>query len=272
MADKRMLKAAGRRLEYQWIEGTKGSLTPLVLLHEGLGSLQLWKDFPAKLVAATGRSALVYSRYGYGWSEALEAPRGVEYMHQEALESLPEVLDQLGIERPILVGHSDGGSIALIHAGSGIRPVSALILMAPHVFVEDLTVRSIAEAKRVFQTSDLAKRLAAYHADPQASFWGWNDIWLLPAFKQWNIEEYLPSISCPVLAIQGRDDEYGTLAQLKAIEHGISGPCQRVVLADCRHSPHRDQEQATLDAMVGFLGQTVAAAERELEALNSLAP
>jgi pimeloyl-ACP methyl ester carboxylesterase len=244
---------AGHRLEYQQIPGTRAGAPALVFLHEGLGSLALWKDFPAELAAATGAPALIYSRYGYGNSDPITAPRGVDYMHAEALVVLPVLLDALGIGNPILIGHSDGASISLIHAGSGIRAVRALILEAPHVFVEDLTVRSIEAARDIYRQSDLPRRLARYHADPDNAFWGWNDIWLAPAFRSWNIENFLPRVGCPVLAIQGADDEYGTLAQLDAIERQVAGPIERLVLADCRHSPHRDQPAATLAAMRRFI-------------------
>jgi pimeloyl-ACP methyl ester carboxylesterase len=214
----------------------------------------MWKDFPQKLAAATGCAVLVYSRYGYGGSERLAESRGVDYMHREALDSLPEVLATLGIAEPVLIGHSDGGSIALIYAGAGKTPKPrGLVLMAPHVFVEQLTVDSIAKAKQVYASTDLGEKLGRYHDDPDATFWGWNDIWLLPDFFHWNIEEYLPKVACPVMVIQGADDEYGTLKQVEAIETQVAGPCERVVLADCKHSPHRDREAATLDAVMRFL-------------------
>ena len=249
---------AGQRLEVERIAGTGAGAPTLVFLHEGLGSVALWRDFPAKLAARTGAPALVYSRRGYGQSDRLAAPRAVGYMHDEALVVLPALLSELGIAEPILIGHSDGASIALIHAGSGRWPVRALILEAPHVFVEDVTVASIEQARIAFRTTDLGKRLARYHGDADHAFWGWNDIWLDPAFRSWNIEDCLPGVHCPVLAIQGADDEYGTLAQLDAIERGVSGPFDRLVLASCKHSPHRDQEAATLDAMARFIERSMA--------------
>jgi pimeloyl-ACP methyl ester carboxylesterase len=241
------------RLEYEQIAGTRLGTPTLVFLHEGLGSLALWRDFPAELSARTGAPALVYSRYGYGSSDPIAAPRRVDYMHEEALESLPALLGALGIESPILIGHSDGASIALIHAGAGRWPVRGLILEAPHVFVEDVTVRSIEAAREVYRTTDLKQRLQRYHADPDNAFWGWNDIWLDPAFRAWNIEASLRGVGCPVLAIQGADDDYGTLAQLDAIERGVPRPVERLVLAECKHSPHRDQPAATLAAMARFI-------------------
>ncbi len=248
------LAAGGHRLEYERIDGRPAAPT-LVLLHEGLGSVALWRDFPAKLVAASGCPGIVYSRYGYGWSDPREAPHGVDYMHREALEVLPELRAKLGLDDVILVGHSDGASIALIHAGSGRWPVRAVIVEAPHVFVEDVSIASIAAARRAYDTEGLRQRLARFHADVDGAFSGWNDIWLHPAFRDWNIESYLPGIRCPTLAIQGADDEYGTLAQIDAIERSVSGPFERLVLRDCKHSPHREQEQATLAAMTGFIAR-----------------
>jgi pimeloyl-ACP methyl ester carboxylesterase len=244
--------AAGHKLEYEWIEGEKDK-PALVFLHEGLGSIRQWREFPAQVAAATGCPALVYNRYGYGDSDVLAEPRvGVRFMHDEALVALPQVLSLLGIERPVLVGHSDGASIALIYAGAG-HPVRALVAMAPHVFVEDISVRSIEEAKRQFETTDLPERLAKYHRDPRKTFYLWNDAWLDPEFRRWNIEEYLPGIRCPVLAIQGEEDEYGTMAQLEAVARQAGGRCELLKLARCGHSPHRDQPEAALAAIAAFV-------------------
>ena len=173
-------------------------------------------------------------------------------MHDEALVVLPELLDALAIERPILVGHSDGGSIALIHAGSAIRPVAAVVTMAAHVLVEDISVASIAAAKTAFETTDLRAKLARYHADVDSAFWGWNRIWLDPDFRAWNIEAYLPGIACPVLAIQGEDDEYGTMEQMRRIGAQVRD-VELVELEDCRHSPHKDQPEAVLDVITRFV-------------------
>ena len=188
----------GHRLHYERIAGTRADAPTLVFLHEGLGSVALWRDFPAKLAARTGCPAVIYSRYGYGKSEPIAATRGVDYMHVEALEALPELRAALGLDTPILIGHSDGASIALIHAGSGCWPVRALILEAPHVFVEEVTVASIAEAKTAYATTDLRQRLGRYHDDPDSAFRGWNDIWLAPAFRAWNIEDALPGVRCQI--------------------------------------------------------------------------
>jgi pimeloyl-ACP methyl ester carboxylesterase len=245
-----LVEVGGHRIEVRTIAGDAGR-APLVFLHEGLGSVAMWRGFPARVAELTGCPAVVYSRYGYGASDVLAAPFGVDYMHREARETLPELLAKLGIERPILVGHSDGASIALIYAGSG-HPVRGLVAMAPHVFVEGLSVRSIEAAKVAFETTDLAEKLARYHADARRAFYGWNDIWLHPDFRRWNIEPLLPAIRCPVLAIQGRDDEYGTMAQVDAIAAQVGGPCEVLRLDDCRHSPHREQHDRTLEAVVAF--------------------
>ncbi len=249
----------GRRLEVQRIAGSSAQAPELVFLHEGLGSVSLWRTFPAQVAAATGCPVTVYSRYGSGESDVLGEARAVRFMHDEALQSLPEVLAQLEIENPILVGHSDGGSIALIFAGSSQTQASGgvrgLVLLAPHVFVEDLSVASIAEAKVRFETTDLPEKLARHHRDAAKTFWGWNDIWLHPEFRSWNIEEYLSRITCPILAIQGRDDEYGTMAQVQAIGRQAGGPVEIMELAECGHSPHRDQTQAVLEAIREFVGR-----------------
>ena len=242
----------GHRLETAWIAPIRPDRPTIVMLHEGLGSVALWKDFPERLAAATGAGMLIYSRYGHGASSLLEGDRPVEYMHHEAEIVLPAVLDHFKIERPILFGHSDGGSIALIYAGFRPDDVAGLILEAPHVFVEDLTVASIAGVKQLYRTSDLAGKLRRYHQSVDQTFWGWNNIWLDPRFKLWNIEAYLPAIRCPILAIQGLDDEYGTRAQLDTI--AAATPATEVVmLAACGHSPHRDQGAEILRRSTDFV-------------------
>jgi pimeloyl-ACP methyl ester carboxylesterase len=251
----RFFDVAGHRLECVRIHGAKSAPT-LVFLHEGLGSVALWKDFPARVAEATGCPVLVYSRAGYGRSSPAVLPRVPNYMHVEALTVLPALLDRLGIADPVLVGHSDGASIALLHAGSGSRPVRALVALAPHVFVEDMSIASIDEVRRQYETTDLREKLARRHADPDAAFRGWNDVWLAPAFRSWNIEACLPGVRCPLLLIQGSDDEYGSAAQLDAIERQVGGKVARIELADCRHSPHRDQPEATLAAIADFVATT----------------
>jgi pimeloyl-ACP methyl ester carboxylesterase len=264
------LMVQGRRLEVQRIEirrsetdAATGSPAPeLVFLHEGLGSISLWKDFPARVAAATGCPATIYSRDGHGASDPLTEPRPVRFMHDEALQSLPDLLAQLHIENPILIGHSDGGSIALIYAGSNQAGsnqagtddrVRGLVLLAPHVFVEDLSIASITQAKGNFETTNLPDKLARHHRDAARTFRGWNDIWLHPDFRAWNIEEYLPRIRCPILAIQGLDDEYGTKAQVQAIKAKSGGPVEILALENCGHSAHRDQPDAVLQAITEFV-------------------
>ena len=243
----------GHRLEYELIRApVPRPSSTLVFLHEGLGSLSMWKDFPERMIQASGCNALVYSRYGYGQSDALAAPRRVDFMHDEALESLPELLDKLHIDRPILFGHSDGASIALIYAGGSGRDVGGLILMAPHVMVEDLTIKNILMAKHSYRVTDLPTKLARYHANVDSAFRGWNDIWLAPEFRRWNIEEYLPRIDCPILAIQGEDDEYGTMEQITRIERGARD-VETLKLPNCGHSPQRDQPQAVIEAATRFV-------------------
>ncbi|MGQ9365153.1 alpha/beta fold hydrolase [Azospirillum sp. ST 5-10] len=241
-----------RRLESRWIPGDAAAPT-LVFLHEGLGSVSLWRDFPDKVAAATGSPVLIYGRAGHGRSDPAEGTRGVDYQHREALEVLPQVLDHFMIRDPILIGHSDGGSIALIYAGGSGRPVRGLVLEAPHVFVEDVSITGIETAVEVWNASDLPERLSRHHDDAEGLFDAWSGIWLSPEFRSWNIEEYLPGITAPVLVIQGEDDEYGTLAQVDAIARQVSGPVETLVLPNCRHSPHRDQQPTVLRAAANFI-------------------
>jgi pimeloyl-ACP methyl ester carboxylesterase len=240
------------RIQYDRMDGAGAEAPTFVMLHEGLGSVSMWRDFPAQLACATRSSVVVYSRHGYGRSAPLRTPRSVRYMHDEALIVLPQFLDALGIENPILFGHSDGGSIALIHAGGGGRRVAGIVALAPHVFVEDISVASIAAAKIAFETTSLRERLGRYHDDVDGVFRGWNDIWLGPEFRAWNIEEYLSPITCPVLAIQGVDDEYGSLEQTRRLAHA-AGDVELLNLANCRHSPHRDQPQKVLEAIAHWI-------------------
>ena len=253
----RHLQLAGGPIEYEeWPgQGRGHDRSPLVLLHEGLGSRELWRGFPAALHQATGRRMLVFSRHGYGQSTVVREPWGVDYMHHEADVVLPEVLDRLGYAAPVLVGHSDGASIALLHAGHDDADVGALVLLAPHVVVEDQSVAGIEAARDAYRTTPLPRRLARYHRDADATFWGWNDIWLSPAFRSWDITDRLPGIAVPVLVVQGEDDEYGTVRQLELIREGVAGHFEGVLLADCRHAPHLDQPRATLAALTAFLDE-----------------
>ena len=252
------LVAAGHRLEARWLGPAPGGRPCLVLLHEGLGSAAGWRDFPERLAAATGLGALVYSRWGYGKSDPVSLPRPLRYMHDEAFDALPEVLRGSGVREAVLVGHSDGGSIALLLAGSGLPAAAAIagvVTLAPHVFVEDLSVQSIAAAAEAYRTGDLRARLARQHGDNvDGAFWGWNRAWLDPAFRSWNIEAYLPRIGVPQLVIQGAEDPFGTLAQVDAIETKSGGPVARLVLSPCGHAPQKDQPEATLEAVARFVG------------------
>ncbi|HEV3483615.1 MAG TPA: alpha/beta hydrolase [Candidatus Acidoferrales bacterium] len=225
---------------------------------EGLGSVAQWKDFPSQLGEETGAGIFVYSRYGHGNSAPLGEPRPPSYMHHEAQIVLPEILHKACIEQPVLLGHSDGASIAILYAGMFPDSPAGLILEAPHVFVEDLTVASIAQARVLYSDTDLPRRLSRFHANADSLFWGWNNIWLDPNFRTWNIESFLDLIHCPVLVLQGAQDEYGTTAQIDAIRARIPST-SAIILENCKYAPHRDQREATLSAISQFL-RTVAQA------------
>jgi pimeloyl-ACP methyl ester carboxylesterase len=250
-----------RRLHYRAIPGN-AARPPLVFLHEGLGSAELWRDFPDRVAARLGARALLYSRFGYGRSDGLTGRRTPQFMHEEALTVLPALLAATGIETPLLVGHSDGASIALIHAARARRPVAGLVLMAPHVFVEPVCLESIAKIRAAYLKSasavdGLKRRLAKYHTRVDDAFLGWADAWLAPDFRAWSIEDLIGAIAAPMLLIQGRDDEYGTLAQLDRIEARAAGRVSRLVLAACGHAPHRDCEAAVLEAIAAFVALQV---------------
>ncbi len=240
------IEAGGHRLEYETIPGDP----VIVFVHEGLGSVAMWKDFPRALAQRTGCGALIYSRYGYGNSDRLAAPFGPYFMHHEALETLPDLLSKLNLERPILFGHSDGGSIALIYAGT--HAARGAIVLAPHVFIEQMAIDSIGLAERNFSSGALRAKLARYHRDPDATFRGWCEIWLRPTFRAWNIEEFLPKIACPILAIQGIDDEYGSMEHIERIARQ-SPRVELLKLPDCRHSAHFDQREAVMQASAKFI-------------------
>jgi pimeloyl-ACP methyl ester carboxylesterase len=229
-------------IEYAWVGADVSAHPVVVFLHEGLGSLAMWKDFPRQFCEAHRLRGLVFSRYGYGNSTARRADDrwGPDFMHRQAFEVLPPLFAALGIERPWLFGHSDGGSIALLHAARYPHQVGGVVAVAPHLFVEPVTITNIAAARAAYLEGGLRARLARHHADVDSAFWGWNDIWLDPAFRDWNIERELNDIRCPLLAVQGEDDEYGTLEQVHAIGRIVPG-AQVAVLARCGHSPHRDQ-------------------------------
>lgn len=232
-------------LEVRWVGSADPALPVMVFLHEGLGSVAMWKDFPQQFCEQHGLRGLVYSRYGYGNSTPRPADERwqPDFMHRQAVEVLPALLDTLGVERPWLFGHSDGGSIALLHAARFAENLRGVIVLAPHILVEDISVASIRLARDAYLSGGLRERLARYHADVDSAFWGWNTIWLDPAFRDWNIEAELAGIACPVLAIQGADDEYGTLEQVAGIARKAP-QAQVLVLPQCGHSPHRDQPEA----------------------------
>lgn len=242
----------GRLLETSFIESRTNEGATIVMLHSGLGSMNLWHKFPSKLAEATGCSVLLYSRYGYGRSEVLREKRDKFYLHHEGYEVLPKVLEQFKITRPILFGHSDGATIALLYAAKYPAKPLGVILEAPHVFVEEITIEGILEAKDDFKNGDLGKKLQPHHTDAEKTFWGWNDIWLDASFRDWNIEGEIRTIQSPILAIQGEDDQYGTLAQLDAIK-AVTPNTELLVLSNCRHSPHSDQAEAVLAKSAEFI-------------------
>jgi pimeloyl-ACP methyl ester carboxylesterase len=253
-----MVEINGVRLEVRRIAG-RADLATIVFLHEGLGSVALWTqrglDWPQAVCEATGRAGIVYSRRGYGRSAPVPDVRGSgrlppDYMHREAWEVLPALLQALNISRPVLLGHSDGATIALLHASR--HPVSACIAMAPHVLVEDIAVQAITEAKAAFESGALRERLARYHAEVDVAFWQWNDVWLSEGFRRFDIREECGRITAPLLLVQGLDDEYGTLRQLDEIAQ-VAPHARQLRLAACGHSPQRDQPAQTLEAVTDFL-------------------
>jgi pimeloyl-ACP methyl ester carboxylesterase len=251
-----VMQVSGAGLEVQRLPGPAGrQRAPIIFLHEGLGSVAMWRDWPAQVCAETGRAGIVYSRRGYGQSDSIPDVRGAgrlgpDYMHREALEVLPELMDALDIGLPVLLGHSDGGTIALLHAAH--LPVTACVVMAPHVIVEDKSVQAIAEARRAYETGNLRQGLQRHHRDPDSAFWQWNDVWLSPAFRGFDIRAECRRIEAPILAIQGEDDPYGSLQQIDDIQP-TRGPFARLVLPQCGHSPHRDQPERTLESVAQFL-------------------
>lgn len=251
----RFVEVCGHRLEYVDIPAHQVHRPPLLFLHEGLGSVAMWRDFPASVAAATGCRIVVYSRYGFGRSSARSAPYTPRFMHEEALDILPAMRSALAIDRPVLIGHSTGGSMALIHAGARNSDVIGLVVMAPLTFVEEFNLESIGKAKTTYQTTDMRERLARHHDDVDGVFWGWNDIWLHPDFKSWTIAADLAGIRCPILAILGEDDEYSTMAQIDVIQQNAvnAASLDFLKLADCRHSPHRDQPAIVIQAITRFI-------------------
>jgi len=256
--DPQFINVNSVKLECLQLDAGAGPEKPvLVFLHEGLGCVAMWRDFPEKLCQEVGLNGFVYSRQGYGASDPIPLPRPVEYMHHEGLNVVSPVLDAAGISSTILIGHSNGGSIAIIHAGAVKDPrVKAIILIAAHIFNEEVTVNSIAKAKIAYETTDLRQGLTKYHGDNvDCAFRGWNDIWLHADFWHWNIEEFLPGIDVPSLVMQGADDQYGSVAQVNAIEAGLNCLTETVIIEGAKHSAHLDQPAATIKAITNFIDQ-----------------
>jgi pimeloyl-ACP methyl ester carboxylesterase len=248
----------GQHLEYRWIGPSPEDEPTIVFLHEGLGCLAMWSDFPDRLASATGCGALVYSRMGHGASDPVRGPRPVRFMHDEALDLLPAVIERFKLKEVVLFGHSDGASIAIIYAGVRLGRMRALILEAPHVFVEPICIESITRIARAYETTRLRERLARYHGgNTDSMFRTWTDVWLRPEFRRWNIEEYLPAIESPVLVVQGEDDKYGTVRQVDAVVTQVSGPAKSLVLAHCGHSPHSERPDEVLETTGRFIRQTL---------------
>lgn len=247
------LTADGKALEYRCVGPAPDQAPTIVMLHEGLGSVALWRDFPDRVSEVTGMGVCVYSRAGYGQSDLADLPRPFDYMTREAIEVLPDVLNVIGFQRGLLMGHSDGATIAAIYAGSveDFR-VRGLILMAPHFFTEPMGLAAITEARKAYETGDLKSRMTKYHRDPDNTFYGWNDSWLDPAFEHWNVADVIDYLRIPTLAIQGAQDQYGTCAQIREIEERSYAPVDTLILESCHHSPHLDQPDAVLGAVAEF--------------------
>jgi pimeloyl-ACP methyl ester carboxylesterase len=241
----------GGALEVIEIPGDPG-LPGLLLMHGGLGSAQLWEQFAPSIALATGCRTVAFSRHGHGWSARPPTRRSTRFMHDEARDVVPEVLSRLGLKRPIMVGHSDGASIALIYAAE--HSVPGIVAMAPHVFVQDICIDEITRAREHYLTGDLRQKMAPHHKDVDAAFFGWCDPWLDPDFRHWDIRDLLPRVASPLLAIQGVDDQYGTLAQLDEIERLTSGPVERLQL-DCRHAPFMQRQDETVAAVSHFVAR-----------------
>lgn len=250
---------AGKTLEYICIGPSPDKSPTLVLLHEGLGCIRLWRDFPVELSRATGFGVFAYSRAGYGQSDPTELPRPLDYMTQEAVDVLPVALDAIGVQRAVLLGHSDGATIAAIHAGCVVDPrIFGAVLIAPHFFTEASGLLAIENARDAFNNGDLRARLAKYHAEPDNAFRGWNDSWLHPDFKQWHIADVLGTIQCPILAIQGRKDPYGSLAQIDVVKQRVvHARVSTLIVDDCQHAPHLEHAQAVTTAIADFCIQAM---------------
>lgn len=253
------LTVNGQKLEYFWHGPGPSKAPTLLFLHEGLGCAAMWHGFPAALADRTGCGAFVFSRLGYGGSDACELPRPIRFMHAEGLLTLPALIQAAGIGKAILIGHSDGGSIALIYAGGTAAPaLLGVITESAHVFCEPLTVMAIEKARHNYRHQGLKAALEKYHGpNTHCAFWGWNDTWLDPEFLHWNIEDYLPGISVPVLAIQGAADEYGTLAQVDTISAQAGAGAEVCIFENCGHAPHKKKPDATLNVMSSFIERLI---------------
>jgi pimeloyl-ACP methyl ester carboxylesterase len=252
------LSIDGSELEYRMIGPPPDQAPTIVLLHEGLGSAALWGDFPEQLQAATGTGVFVYSRAGYGASSPVKLPRPLDYMQIEALDVLPKLLDAIGFRRGLLVGHSDGASIAAVYAG-GVQDhrIGGVALMAPHFIVEDMGLKAIAETRTAYETTNLREKLARWHKDVDNAFYGWSGAWLDPKFRNWDISEYLAYIRVPIVIIQGADDQYGTSRQVEIAREECYCPVEVTILAGTGHSPHREAPGATLNALSEFAKATL---------------
>jgi len=259
------LEIDGEWLEYVCFGPAPSKSPTIILLHEGLGSVSLWKDFPERLARATGLGVFVYSRYGYGKSSPCDLPRPLDYMTREAVDVLPKILGAIEISKGILMGHSDGGTIASIYVGSleDFR-IRGLIVMAPHYFTESEGLSSIAQSKELYENGDLKARLAKYHDDVDCAFWGWNAAWLDPEFKEWNVSEVIDYLRIPTFAIQGAQDTYGTLAQIEEIVSRSYAPVDVAIIEDCGHSPHRDQPDKVLEAVSEFTERLIRIEDEEV--------
>ena len=254
-----LVTIADGRIEYSFYEVKRPAAPTIVMLHEGLGALSLWRDLPRKLSNLINCSVFVYSRHGYGQSDFINSKFNAKYMHKEALNILPKILNHFDISNPILYGHSDGASIALIHASSADTGIMGLILEAPHVFVEEISLNGLKDAKKAFEQGGLKAGLAKHHREPEMIFRFWNNIWLSPEFLAWNIVSCLSNIQCPALLIQGETDAYGTLSQLDTIEKNISGICEKTILPNIGHSPHRENPKLVLRSIQQFISKNINA-------------
>ena len=260
---KNLVTIADGRIEYSFYEVKRPTAPTIVMLHEGLGALSLWRDLPRKLSNLINCSVFVYSRHGYGQSDFINSKFNAKYMHKEALNILPKILNHFDISNPILYGHSDGASIALIHASSADTGIMGLILEAPHVFVEEISLNGLKDAKKAFEQGGLKAGLAKHHREPEMIFRCWNNIWLSPEFLTWNIISCLSNIQCPALLIQGETDAYGTLSQLDTIEKNVSGICKKKILPNTGHSPHRENPKLVLRSIQQFISKNINAQKTE---------